>query len=237
MNLRLDWCSYEAAKYAVMHWHYSKGMPLGKLVKIGVWENDIFIGAVIFGYGNNQYQGDAYGLKQIEICELLRVALTKHISSVTQIVAISLKMLKKSNVGLRMVLSYADPEQGHNGAIYQAGNWVFIGTGGSNEAYFTSNGKRLHSRRVGKGGIKSIFGKNIIVYDSDKIEHRKLLPKYKYLYPLDDAMRKQIEPLRKPYPKRGTGEIDNAAQSNAQTGGASPTVPLLADCKYNGKQL
>jgi len=26
---------------------------------------------------------------------------------------------------------------------------------------------------------------------------------------------------------RGTGEIDNAAQSNAQTGGASPTVPLL----------
>ena len=26
--------------------------------------------------------------------------------------------------------------------------------------------------------------------------------KYKYLYPLDRAMRRQIEPLRKPYPKR-----------------------------------
>jgi hypothetical protein len=51
--------------------------------------------------------------------------------------------------------------------------------------------------------------------------------KHRYLYPLDDAMRKQIEPLRKPYPKRGTGETDNAAQPNAQTGGASPTVPLL----------
>ena len=51
--------------------------------------------------------------------------------------------------------------------------------------------------------------------------------KYKYLFPLDDAMRKQIEPLRKPYPKRGRGETDSASQSNEKTGGASPTRPLL----------
>jgi len=50
--------------------------------------------------------------------------------------------------------------------------------------------------------------------------------KYKYLFPLDDAMRKQIEPLRKPYPKRESGEIDNAVSSNSQTGGASPTDSL-----------
>jgi hypothetical protein len=53
------------------------------------------------------------------------------------------------------------------------------------------------------------------------------LGKYRYLMPLDPAMRAQIAPLAKPYPKRGTGEIDNALQSNAETGGASPTVPLL----------
>jgi hypothetical protein len=29
-----------------------------------------------------------------------------------------------------------------------------------------------------------------------------LLGKHRYLYPLDDAMRKQIAPLSKPYPKR-----------------------------------
>ena len=53
MNLHLDWCSYEAAKYAVEHWHYSHSLPIGKLVKIGVWEDDQFIGAVVFGYGAN----------------------------------------------------------------------------------------------------------------------------------------------------------------------------------------
>ena len=55
----------------------------------------------------------------------------------------------------------------------------------------------------------------------------EFIPKYKYIYPLDDAMRAQIEPLAKPYPKRGTGETDNAAHSRAQIEGASPIVPLL----------
>ena len=50
--------------------------------------------------------------------------------------------------------------------------------------------------------------------------------KYRYLYPLDAAMRTQIAPLAKPYPKRGTGETDNAPGTNPETGGASPTVPL-----------
>ena len=40
-------------------------------------------------------------------------------------------------------------------------------------------------------------------------------------------MRKQIEPLRKPYPKRGRGEIDSASQTNEKTDGASPIRPLL----------
>ena len=43
VDLKVDWCSYEAAKYAVMHWHYSKTMPAGKTVKLGVWENGRFI--------------------------------------------------------------------------------------------------------------------------------------------------------------------------------------------------
>ena len=226
VDLRLDWCSYEAAKYAVEHWHYSKCMPIGKLVKIGVWEDNKYIGAVIFGYGNNQFQGVAYGLVQTQICELLRIALTEHKTPVTKISSIALKMLKQSNKGMRLVVSYADPEQGHNGAIYQAGNWVFIGTGGSNEAFYDESGKRVHSRLVGKGGVKNVFGKVIKTFDSDTTTKRKLLKKWKYLFPLDDAMRKQIEPLRKPYPKRDTGEIDNAPQTNAETGGASPTVSL-----------
>lgn len=217
-NLRLDWCSYKAAKYAVMNWHYSKVMSLGKLLKIGVWENDKFIGCVIFGYGNNQHQGKRFNLKQTQICELLRVALTKHKSNVTQIIKIALYLLKNFNIGISLILSYADPEQGHIGAIYQAGNWVYVGRGGSNEAFFDINGKRLHSRRVGKGGLKSIFGKIVKVPDSDKIIRKKLLLKYKYLYPLTKEMRKQIEPLSKPYPKNAAIAQGSASANHAGDG-------------------
>jgi hypothetical protein len=57
MNLHLDWCSYQAAKYACENWHYAKVIPAGKNVYIGVYEEQKFIGCVIFGYGTNK---DAY---------------------------------------------------------------------------------------------------------------------------------------------------------------------------------
>ena len=50
-DLVVDFCDYKAAKYAVEHWHYSKRMPKSKLNHIGVWENDCYIGVVLFGVG------------------------------------------------------------------------------------------------------------------------------------------------------------------------------------------
>ena len=49
--LKLDWCSHEAARWAVEHWHYSKSMPTPPVVKIGVWEDERFIGVVLFSRG------------------------------------------------------------------------------------------------------------------------------------------------------------------------------------------
>jgi hypothetical protein len=89
---------------------------------------------------------------------------------------------------MRLIVSYADPMKGHLGSIYQAGNWVFCGTGGSGEEYRTKEGKRIHSRLVGKNGIKNVFGKLVKGYDPQKIQRVKLEKKYKYLMPLDKEM-------------------------------------------------
>jgi hypothetical protein len=68
------------------------------------------------------------------------------------------------------------------------------------------------------------------------------LPGYqmRYIYFIDPAYRARLTVPEVPFSKiaemgagmyrgqkRGTGEIDNAARPNGQTGGASPTVPLL----------
>lgn len=74
-DLVVDWCSYEAAKYAVEHWHYSERMPAGKLVKLGIWENSCFVGVVVFGRGAIYNIGKPFGLGQTECVELVRVAL------------------------------------------------------------------------------------------------------------------------------------------------------------------
>lgn len=195
VNLKLDWCSHAAAKYAVEHWHYSRCMPAGKTVKIGVWENDKFIGCVIFSRGANNTLGAPYELKQTEVCELTRVALNKHKTPVTKIVSIAMRMLRTLNEGLRLVISFADPEHGHIGGIYQAGNWLYFGMTISADEYFV-NGKRLHGR-----SMRSLYGSHI---GKDFIKKVAGSSKHRYLYPLDDAMRAQVQPLAKPYPKRAS---------------------------------
>ena len=124
-GLKIDWCTYEAAKFACLNWHYSKSIPVSKIVKIGVWEDDVFKGAVLFSRGATPMIGRPYNLKQTEICELTRIALRDHKTPVSRIVAISVKFLKKNSPGLRLVISYADVDQGHLGKIYQASNWVY----------------------------------------------------------------------------------------------------------------
>lgn len=193
MTLKLDWCSHEAAKYAVEHWHYSECMPAGKTIKIGVWEDGKFIGCVIFSRGANSTLGKPYGLTQLESCELTRVALSSHVTPVTRIVSIALKMLKKLCPGIRLVISFADPEQGHIGAIYQAGNWIYVGKTIAADEYVV-NGERMHGR-----SMRAKYGTHI---GKSFIKQMKGSSKLRYLMPLDEDMRDQLLTIGKEYLKK-----------------------------------
>jgi hypothetical protein len=227
----LDWCSYEAAKYACEKWHYSMSIPVPPIIKIGVWENKKFIGCITFSRGNTTNLGTAYNLVMTEVCELSRIALNVHQSPVSKIGSIAIRQLKKKENGLRLIVSFADPNHDHNGAIYQAMNWIYTGT--SSAGYkFLKNGKEYHSRQVSSNGINKQFGSFCYTPKINECERIKLMPKHRYLYPLDDAMRKQIEPLRKPYPKRATGEVRNAlGLSSQEIGSANLTVALQDDLR------
>lgn len=210
VDLKVDWCSYEAAKYAVEHWHYSKCMPVGKLVKLGVWEGGAFKGSVIFSHGSNKNIGSPFKLNTFQCCELTRVALTKHDIEVSRILSLCVKMIKLQCPSLRLIVSYADIGKGHIGIIYQAAGWTYLGVCSGTSLYY---GKHRRSASSKYGSIKGMNGK-------------KTADKHKYLYPLDKQMRKQIEPLALPYPKRPTGEESVSSSVQGEEGGASPTVGL-----------
>jgi hypothetical protein len=151
VNLKVDWCSYEAAKYAVMRWHYSKCMPIGKMIKIGAWEDRIFVGCVLFSLGSNRNMHKPFGLKKTEVCEITRIALNKHKTPVTRIVKIAFIFLKKKCPNIKLVISYADPAQGHTGQIYKAGNWEYLGETKAQDHYVEiMTGKFIHKRTVTK---------------------------------------------------------------------------------------
>ena len=197
-SLRVDWCSREAAKYAVEKWHYSRQMPSFKLSCLGVWEDGKFVGTVIFGGGATPQLLKPYGLGLFEGCELVRVAMTTHKTPVSRVLAIALRMLKKTYPGLRLVVSFADPAEGHAGGIYKAGGWIYTGTMGK-ATYFKIHGKIRHPRSVVQKGSENSLAAVRRNFDPNATAVVKE-GKHRYLMPLDDAMRKQVAPLAQPYP-------------------------------------
>ena len=218
-TLKVDWCTHAAAKYAVETWHYSKRLPMPPIVRVGVWEGGRFIGCVLFGRGANQHLGRPYGLESTECAELVRVALTSHAAPVTRIVSIAIKFLKRSNPGLRLIVSFADPSQGHHGGIYQGGNWTYSGASEAQWEYL-HDGRWKHAREVRSGA----FGGARALADYSKLPKRLSAGKHRYLMPLDGEMRARVLPLARPYPKRpGTSTRDGTPDA---VGGATPTPGL-----------
>jgi hypothetical protein len=224
-TLKLDWCSYEATKYACVHWHYSKSVPAGKLVKIGVWEDDAYIGTILFGRGATPMIGSPYGLPQTEICELVRVALNTHATPVSRIMSIAIRMLRKQSQGLRLIVSYADAGHNHHGGIYQASGYIYAG--GCNTHAYCVCGEVVHPKtlhaRYGKGGQSIPWLKANVDPNAARIVSGF---KHRYLMPLDDAMRAQIAPLAKPYPKRARSADSGTPVNQTGGGGATPTLAL-----------
>lgn len=192
-------CNLKAAKYAVTKWHYSRTMPVGKLISYGVWENEKFIGCVIYSWGANKNLSSQFDLQMIECVELVRVALSEHQCHVSQVVSITLKKLKQSNPGLRLVVSFADPYRNHYGGIYQAGNWIFSGTTNEKIEFVLPNGTVLNRRAY--TGQQFGRGEKSKAKIPRNAKPKKMPGKLRYLYPLDKAMRRQVDKLAIPYPR------------------------------------
>ena len=201
--------SNKAIAYACKFFHYAGHSPAGNVLGYSVFNDDEFCGVVTFGSGANNNIGTAYGLKQGEVCELTRVALNGKQTTTSQVVAMCLKHLKKDAPLIRLVVSYADADQKHFGTIYQATNWINVGTNLQNvkDGSYIINGQRIHGRRISNyvkkaGGLHGLSRLEFVrkYYDKNATEY-VTTGKRKYLMPMDKRLRKQLQQLAKPYPK------------------------------------
>jgi hypothetical protein len=68
-----------------------------------------------------------------------------------------MRTLKREMPGIRLLVSYADLNQGHEGRIYQASNWVFVGKTGF-EAGIMLKGKLTHRRTINSNTARATSG-------------------------------------------------------------------------------
>jgi hypothetical protein len=212
-DLKIDWATHEAAKYACENWHYSGCLPssMQKRVAVGAWESNVFMGVVVFGHGANPSIGKPYGLTINECVELTRISLKKgHKSPVSRIVRVALMFLVKSQPKLRLVVSYADQGHGHHGGVYQAGNWVYVGSS-KGVPSLRFKGKVWHAKalRTSYPSLK---------HSDPRVEKVPTGDKHKFLMPLDKEMAEQIKPLAKPYPKREKQAMASFPEAQRQGG-------------------
>lgn len=221
-------CDAKAARYAVEHWHYSRSLPAGKLVKYGVWEHDRFIGCVIFSRGASDALGRPLGLDFTTCCELTRIALADHDRPVTAYMAEAVGLLTRSSPGMRAVVSFADPHHGHVGRIYQAANWLYTGTTQpGQEVRF--EGKWMHDRNLRQSGFGTVSRGSRLTPEQKRSLPRRITPgKHRYVLPLDKQIRRRVLKLAQPYPSAVEGSTVIRSSHQTRGDGATPSDRSIA---------
>jgi hypothetical protein len=183
--MRLETATYEATKYAIMNYHYSKTMPpCGCSFSVFNSSNE-WCGVIVYSKGASNRIASPYKMVQGQVVELVRVALNGKQESTSKAISISLKLLPKLNPLVKIVVSYADTGQNHSGIIYQATNWIYTGVKeGVTKSYINkTTGRKYHSRNVSPTGFKDNNTKRC-QRASDCIEIDGT-DKHKYIYPID----------------------------------------------------
>lgn len=124
----------------------------------------------------------------------------------SRFLAATLRQLR--DMGVSAVLSWADPEAGHHGGIYQATNWIFTApdSWNWNSSFVTETGEIIGHRTAFK-----MFGtssKKKVLKFRPKWRAFRPLPKYRYVMPLGIRKKKVLEILKTvelPYPKPALG--------------------------------
>ena len=155
------------------------GFPIGRRVLGSIFKEDLKLTTKSILELTRLFIHDGYG-KNIE----------------SYVISQSFKWLKKNAPNIKVLISYADPEQNHAGGIYQATNWLYQGCGDIQMAPTFSlkieeDGEWIHSRTV-----YSMYGSSNAEHLKNRIGHtfwlKKEAEKHRYLFFLGSRKEKKL---------------------------------------------
>jgi len=216
--------SSSVAKDLIVKYHYSHTWSRCKYA-IGLTKNDSLVGVAVYGspVGRLAVQSISSEIKQGEVLELTRLWIndSERKNAESWFISKTIQWLKKHDTQIRVLISYADPSQGHDGGIYRASNWLHQGNiDGTHSFSYRIGNKRIHARAAG-----SIYGTNDLktlqsIIGDIKIANNQ--QKIRYLYILDTKNKEQIldtlkHPIKKYENKKNekSTELDNTVPFNS----------------------
>lgn len=130
----------------VKAYHYSNSLSCGNKKVFTLFVNNTLLGVACFGYpvGRNCIQ--KYG----NILELKRFVLAPGAlkNTASWFIAKCVRELKKTNYDA--ILSYADPDYGHEGTIYKASNFNYLGQQKQGTMVCQIGNNKVHARQANK---------------------------------------------------------------------------------------
>lgn len=142
-------CSVKEARWYIASFHYSKSMPDStfKVFKWMYWDELAGFAVYWTWCGMNQYRSISPDIKNWQYAELTRLWLFDEAprNSESRLISESLKKLPKE---IKLVLSYSDTRQNHQGTIYKATNWIISGITNWGKIIVDENWKEFHSRLI-----------------------------------------------------------------------------------------
>lgn len=237
--------------------HYSGKVVQNSQLHIGVFYNGKLEGAMQFGpsLDKRKIQGLVKDTQWHEFTELNRMAFSDVLprNSESRALGIGMKLLRKYAPQVKWVVTFADGTQCGDGTIYRAAGFVLTGIKDNENIGLLQSGLVVHKMTLESNPLQThdyLGGKSYSTITHGKNDWQLFLKsingqsmtgfQLRYIYFIDPTYRAKLTVPELPYSEivrrgagmykgkpRGTGEIDNAAGSNLQTGGASPTVPLL----------
>lgn len=189
--------------------HYSHRMPISSMLRFGIYYENKLVGVIIFNQGNSpSYHTLFKSSTPNKNLELIRLWTKDNLPCgiISRAISVCIKKIKQNNPLLEFIVSFSDEGlAGHYGTIYQASNFYYIGYIKGKEKDVYINGKKYHTR-----GISATFGvsKKEELEKKYKVEYiERTNKKHKYVYPLKESIRKELELMKKPYPKKVNANI------------------------------
>ena len=187
----------------VEEWHYSSNVNGLRIAQcFGLFCDGILIGAMIYGKVGMANAWKPYGDKEEDVVELRRLCCVDNTPKCTESYFIG-KTLKwmKQNTQYQTVVSYADAFHDHSGTIYQATNFLYLGTSSKGKVIM-HNGRQYHDKTIrtkytnkyGETKLKPFAQRVKDALDTGEAYYVDTPGKHIYVYPLQRRMRKRFMP-------------------------------------------